>query len=219
MGTIRWMDSDIRELLRDCLPNLASQIEAETGKPITDFKNDLYPRLVAIDQQIPGIGMQFVIWDNSTPWFPFDLQFDGIIRGLSYVPYLLASVPHVVASRWVTQGFGAHIEHCIELFCRIKGLKFCKPLGHCVGSQRSAIGEPLASNILKFLSLSWNKAKHKYHTGTPDSVIPIQNSLACYFIARHLGASILEGCKQLDVVVKSVQDSYGEGRVYNRPPL
>jgi hypothetical protein len=125
----------------------------------------------------------------------------------------------VVASRWVTQGFGAHVEHCIELFCKVKGLKLYKPLGRFVDNHRSAIGEPLAGNILKFLSLSWNKAKHKYHTGTPDSVIPIQNSLACYFIARHLGASILERCKKLDAVLKAVQDSYGKGRVYNRPPL
>jgi len=213
------MDNDIKELLRDCLPSLTYQIKAETEKPITDFKNDLFPRLVAIDQQIPGIGMQFVIWDNKTPDFPFDAQFDGITRGLSYVPYLLASVPHMVASRWVTQGFGAHIEHCIELSCKVKGLKFRKPLGRCVSGKGSTVGEPLASNIHKFLSLSWNKSKHKYHTGTPDSVIPIQNSLACYFIARHLGASILEECKQLDVVVKAVQDSYREGRVYNRPRL
>jgi hypothetical protein len=87
------MDNDIRELLRDCLPKLAAQIEVETGKPITDFKNDLYPRLAAIDQQIPGTGMQFVIWDDKTPWFPFSPKFDGIIRGLSYVPYILAGVP------------------------------------------------------------------------------------------------------------------------------
>jgi hypothetical protein len=213
------MNQEIKNLLCELLPSLASLIETETEKPIIDFKNDLYPRLMAIDTQIPGVGMQYVIWDDETPDFPFSSEFDGIIRGLSYVPYLLAGVSYIVASRWVTDGFNAHVDECVKKFCAVKKLRIYKTPGARAYRNRSYIGQPLTSNILRLYHLSSNVGKHKYHTGSPESVIPIQNSLACYFIARHLGASILQRCNRLDALMQAIKSAHQQDCVYNKPRI
>lgn len=214
------MDQEIRNLLSACVPSLATTIEVEVAKPIADFKHDSYPRLAAIDEQIPGVGMHYVIWKGSTPLFPFEPRFDGIVRPLSYVPYLLASNVHpMTASRMITQDIGGHIQECVAEFCKISGLKGYPPLGRWIKDNQSALGQPLSGNILSYLSLSWNKGKHKWHTGSPDSVIPVENTLGCYFIARSLGANILEKCGQLHVVVQALQTARQRGHVYNRPEL
>lgn len=214
------MDREIGNLLHASLPALASIIGTEVNKPTTDFKHDSYPRLAAIDKQIPGIGMHYVIWKGSTPLFPFEPIFDGIVRPLSYVPYLLASNVHpMTASRMITQDIGGHIQECIAEFCKTLGLRVYTPLGRWIKNNQSALGHPLSGSILTYLSLSWNKGKHKWHTGSPDSVIPIENTLGCYFIARSLGASILEKCGRLNVVVQALQTARQQGHVYNRPEL
>lgn len=65
------MNADLERLLDACLPNLAATIKQEIVRPIKDFRNDTFPRLVSIDSQIPGIGMQFTVWKGITPYYPF----------------------------------------------------------------------------------------------------------------------------------------------------
>jgi len=140
------MEQEITKLLHECLPALASTIETETDKPITDFKQDSYPRLAVIDGQIPGVGMHYAIWKGATPLFPFEPKFDGIVRPLTYVPYLLASnVSPQMASRFITKTMGGHVEECIKEFCRTLGLKTYTPLGRWVTNNASVVGKPLFS--------------------------------------------------------------------------
>ena len=80
-----------------------------------DFRDDLYPCLSAIDEQIPGVGMQYAHWEGATPRFPFAKAFDPVVRPLSYVPYHLAApMTHSVMAREVVNDAGAHVEQCVK---------------------------------------------------------------------------------------------------------
>jgi hypothetical protein len=214
------VDQQIKALLYNCLPKLAPHIELEVDKPILNFRDDSYIRLARIDANIPGVGMHFVVWDKWTPWFPFAPEVDGIVRPLTYIPYDLAwGISPTAFSRNAAENMGGHVQECLEEFCETMNLKTCTPLGRCVNNNRSQIGEPLASHILKYNSLSWNRAKHVWHTGLPESVISWDDALVCYFIARYLGAALLSKCGKLNEVVQAVENAGKAGHFYNRPVI
>jgi hypothetical protein len=214
------MDKEIWKLLDDCLPTLAMPIKTEIEKPFGDFETEVFPRLSPLDEQIPGVGMHYAVWDNGTPWFPFDLEFDGIVRPLSYVPYNLAGERHPqTMSRYISMNLGGHVEECLKEFCSTLNLKYYTPVGKCVNWHRSSLGSTLAQRIQTFFTLSWNRGKHLWNIRKPDSVIPIEDSLACYFIARYLGATILEKCNRLDSMVAALNYAREQGKFYNRPTI
>jgi hypothetical protein len=96
------MDIKLKTLLNNCLPKLAPIIIQEVKRPIIDFKDESYPRLSAIDSNIPGIGMQYAVWSRTTPHYPFVKEFDGIVRPLRYIPYGLASnMGKDMLTRWM----------------------------------------------------------------------------------------------------------------------
>jgi len=214
------MKEKIRTLLTMCLPTLAKEIEIEVVKPIIDFKNDSYPRLAALDAQIPGVGMHYVFWEDWTPWFPFSVEFDGILRPLSYVPYLLASNVGVsTASRLITQTKGGHVQECLVEFSTVQNLRKPKIIGKWVKEYESELGQDLSIRVLDYLSSSWNVGKHNFAIGSPESVIPVAHTLAYYIIARSLGTDILIKCNRLQAVVTATKVAYDQGRFYNRPSL
>jgi hypothetical protein len=214
------MDKEVWKLLDECLPTLAMPIRIEILKPFGDFETEVYPKLSPLDEQIPGVGMHYVIWDKGTPWFPFDVEFDGIVRPLSYVPYNLAGERHPqTTSRFISMFLGGHVEECLKEFCRTLSLKYYTPAGKCVNMHRYSLDHKLAQAIQTFFTLSWNRGKHLWNTGKPDSVIPIQDTLACYFIARYLGATILQKCNRLSSVMEALNYARQQGRFYNRPTI
>lgn len=82
---------DLQSLTAMLLPaTLGSSLEATLegtkaviSHPSFDFEEDLHPQLRDFDSQIPGVGMQDVIWHEGTPMFPFSRRFEGVIRPLT----------------------------------------------------------------------------------------------------------------------------------------
>ena len=66
---------------------------------------------------------------------------------------------------------------------------------------RKRLGEELAKAIETY-GPSWNRAKHEFETGTPESVIPIQSAIGNYFAARILGTEVLTAVGHLERVVE-----------------
>jgi len=203
----------------DLAPSIAT-IATEADKAIDEFRTNLYPRVVEIDRQIPGIGMQCAVWSKTTPHYPFPGQeFDGIVRPLRYVPYKLASrIPLQMISRSVVFDSGGHLEECVKDFCRTMRLPERhyehKPLGTCTNLIKSQLRDALAQDILRFCSISWNQAKHRYRDGLPKSVISVEDAIVSYFVARILGAKVLTESGRLDAVVKAVEDARRKGEFY-----
>ena len=90
-------------------------------------------------------------------------------------------------------------EQCLKTFDR----RSKDPLGRLVQtcSVRKRLGEGLTKALQAYVP-SWNRAKHEYETGTPDSGIPIDSALGNYFAARILGAEVLKAAGCLDQVVE-----------------
>ena len=188
--------------------SLATDLESVLADPAHlasrlgwEFKTDLYPLLRELDSRIPGVGMHFVVWNGSTPLFPFPgRRFDGVLRTLRYIPYYLASqaAPQMMA-RSVAYFSGAHVEQCMKTLNR----RNKDPLGGFVRKRpvRKRLGEELAKAIETY-GPSWNRAKHEFETGTPESVIPIHNAIGSYFAARILGTEVLTAVGHLERVVE-----------------
>ena len=68
------------------LQAIRQEVPALIGRNSYVFERDLYPRLRALDIQIPGAGMHHACWDSGTPRFPFWKPFDSVVRPVSYVP-------------------------------------------------------------------------------------------------------------------------------------
>ena len=183
-----------------------------------NFKAGLYPLLRDLDSRIPGVGMHYVMWKGSTPHFPFPGRvFDGVVRGLRYVPYYLASPNFEMLARAIAECSGAHVEQCVKT---IRGAGR-KPLGALVRQRRvrMRLSEDLATAIENYVP-SWNQAKHEYGTGTPDSVVSISDAIGNYFTARVLGSKVLEAIGKLQLVVDTTRAATSCYRIGNlmEPP-
>lgn len=204
-------------LLRD----LEGALEGEPLSPRLGwgFKTGLYPVLRDLDSRIPGVGMHFAIWRGSTPHLPFPGRvFDGVVRPLRYVPYYLASPADTqMVARFIVDCSGAHVEQCVKTIRRAGR----KPLGALIRQPkvRRRLGEDLAVSIGEYVP-SWNEAKHEYGTGTPSSVVPIDDAIGNYFAARILGSKVLETAGKLQLVVdatRSATQLYRTGNLMEPP--
>ena len=131
---LRNMDSELQALIETHTNDLLDGMRKAFLQPVRSFRRDLYPILADLDSQIPGIGMQYASWSNTTPHYPFSEEFDSIVRPLRYVPYELASGgPPQLHARSIAMYSGMHLESCVKELCRVNGIRgriYCRrPLG------------------------------------------------------------------------------------------
>ena len=119
------MNSTLQELLDAHAEGVLSGLQEAFDIPIFNFRRDLYPPLCILDSQIPGIGMQYAEWSNTTPHYPFSREFDGVVRPLRYIPYKLASgISFKMMARNIVADSGGHLEECVKELCRIRGISY-----------------------------------------------------------------------------------------------
>ncbi|MDE0289920.1 MAG: hypothetical protein OXJ36_18880 [bacterium] len=208
----RWAGEHIRYEIEGTLEDLPCMLASTSY----NFRDDLYPRLSAIDEQIPGVGMQYAHWEGITPRFPFAEAFDAVVRPLSYVPYHLAApMAYSVMAREVVNDSGAHIEQCVKKLC-ITGRNRRRSLGQVINSKRAVkrLGVELVEGITQYTP-SWNAAKHDYEGSGPESVITLDDAIRNYFAARSLGAAVLKATGSLSGAVQAIEDA-ANNRVYYR---
>ena len=202
------LNSVLQSILETYAEGVFSGLEEAFDRPVLNFRRDLYPLLSLLDSRIPGIGMHYAVWSKTTPHYPFSQEFDGVVRPLRYVSYELASgVPFSMMAREIVSNSGGHLEECVEELCRVKGIKTRGSLGALVRatSVRSYLGAALTDSISQFCDISWNKAKHRYLDGSPTSVITVEDALGSYFVARALGARVLQVAGRLEDLTRSVE--------------
>lgn len=208
----RWADERISlrvERVLEMLPGVAAS-------PSYDFRSDLYPLLSAIDELIPGIGMQYARWEGRTPRFPFAKECDAVVRPLSYVPYRLAALmaPSVMA-REIVNDAGAHVEQCVKGV--VTGRYRRKPLGTLIRLPivEKRIRSELCDGISQYVP-SWNVAKHDYEGRGPESVITLEDAIRNYFVARSLGAAVLNATGLLRPAVLAIEEAANNRTYYHR---
>ena len=211
----RWAGEHIRYEIERTLEGLPRLLASTSYS----FRDDLYPRLSAIDEQIPGVGMQYAHWEGATPRFPFAKAFDPVVRPLSYVPYHLAApMTYSAMAREVVNDAGAHIEQCVKtLFITGRNRR---SLGQVINSPRvvKRLGTELVEGIAQYTP-SWNAAKHDYEGSGPESVISLDEAIRNYFSARSLGAAVLDATGSLSGVVQAIEDAANSRIYYKRGRL
>ena len=125
-------------------------------------------------------------------------------------------------TRHIVQDIGAHLEGCVKELHGVTqinqtvsprtSLGFL-PLGALAkGSPwvRKRLGNTLCRDIVQFCQLAWNHAKHEYrNNGSPDPMIPFADAVGCYFLARSLGAEVMQASGQLECVEETVMRERG----------
>jgi hypothetical protein len=215
------MNPTLTNILEAHSPGLPDHLLQALEEPIYSFRADMYPRLCQLDSLIPGIGMQYALWSETTPHYPFSSEFDGIVRPLRYVPYNLASgMDFRMIARTVALYAGAHLEECVKAFSCVKlghlrsAILMRRTLGSLARHLQPQLGNRLSGDIIAFCDISWNQAKHQYADGLPKSVIPFIDALAAYFAARMLGADVLRLAGLLESVVHAIEKARANGQIY-----
>ncbi len=165
--------------------------------------------------------MQYAVWSETTPHYPFSQEFDGVVRPLRYIPYSLASgISFKMMARQVVANSGGHLEECVKELCRVNSIPgrhySHAPLGSLVnrGHVRSLLGATLAEPISQFCRISWNQAKHQFSVGYPKSVISVEDAIGSYFVVRALGARVLIVAGRMEALTKAIEDALHSGRFY-----
>ena len=215
------MNFTLQYLLEIHATGVLSGLQEVFKRPVLNFRRDLYPSLCLLDSQIPGIGMQYAIWSETTPHYPFSQEFDGVVRPLRYVPYHLASgIPFKMMARDIVANSGGHLEECLKELCASKDMPMRDYLHASLGSLarkpqvRLLLGEKLTKAIKRFCQISWNQAKHQYSSGYPKSVISVEDAIGSYFVARALGAEVLLVANRMNALIEAIEDARRIGSIY-----
>ena len=211
------VNSVLQSILETYAEGVFSGLDEAFDRPVLNFRRDLYPLLSGLDSRIPSISMQYAIWSETTPHYPFSQEFDGVVRPLRYVPFQLASrVPFPMIAREIASNSGGHLEECVKELCRVRGINARGPLGALVraSSVRSCLSAVLSHSISQFCDISWNKAKHQYTDGRPTSIITVEDAKGSYFAARVLGARVLEVAARLEALTKAIEAARDRQSLY-----
>lgn len=215
------MNPVLQDILEDYADGVLNGLQEAFERPVLNFRRDLYPSLSLLDSQIPGIGMQYAVWSETTPHYPFSKEFDGVVRPLRYIPYSLASgISFNMMARHIVANSGGHLEECVKELCRVRGIRgrdYSRvPLGSLAtrGRVRSILGAMLADAISQFCLISWNQAKHQYSGGYPKSVISVEDAIGSYFVVRALGAKVLIVAGRMDALTKAIDDARCNRKFY-----
>ena len=191
-----------------------------------EFHPRIYDRLVAADRQIPGPGMHNAVWIPGSGYqYPFDKEYEAILRPLRYVPaYLNAASRNSVFIRSVIQTAGGHLEGCAKRLVptRAAARHHRRPLGDLLqrAPVKSALGEQLAGDMTSFTQLSINPAKHEYtNDAGQGSVFCYADAIYAYFLARRFGSAALQASGDSDSISAAVEDSTRQDRYFWGAPL
>ena len=215
------MNSELRGLLQAHTDGLIGEIDTLVQRSNRNFEQDQIPLWVQVDQQIPGPGLQYAYWKQGHgPDYPFDYEFEQVLRPLRYVVYVVYGLHDVHKpsrrTRELVSMIGSHLEGCVKDLC---GVTKCGqpefrtaflPLGGLVKRHplvRQRLGKDVCRAITSFCQLLWNPAKHDFfNQGSPDPMIPFADAVAGYFLARALGAKVLRASGRLEHVVQTIRN-------------
>ncbi len=215
----------IRKTINDFNPVLLTQLDDALKLRVTNFKRDLFPSLEKIDLEIPGAGLQYVIWKGHEAKYPFPgFDFDPISRPMKYIPtYLASGVKFPGMARFIAHLSGGHLENCIQAFCEKQFPSDSRYLTMPLGTLalRPILIELLGSDITEptheLARALVNKAKHEFRTDSPLPVISFPNALGGYFASRILGFQILQKAGLFDIYVEAIRSAFEKRIVYTFP--
>ena len=211
--------SRLEELARSWLPD-ADHVLTELSRLRTaaaPFKPQVHDFLVGIDREIPGAGIHTAIWQTPDQYhFPFDYEFERVLRPLRYIPAYLSLAWHdSIHVRAVVSTTTAHLEGCIK---KALGKDTARqPLGSLLGTSaaKRLVGEEQTAGMTEFVRLVGNPSKHEYtNDRSRGPVFIYEDAVFAYFLARRFGANALMASGQVDELVASTADATRQDRYF-----
>ena len=210
-----------REHLGDLLPTLERVIALQaSGAP---FQPEALKLLVEADQTIRGAGTHTSVFvDDRRYDFPFDADFESVIRPLRYsLAELGSAYAQATSARSAVQTAAGHLEGCLKALCG--GRHSRKPLGallkHTPDAAKRLDGD-LRNAMIRFTDQAANPAKHDFtNTDGPIPLFSFADAVYAHYLARRFGAAVLDACGQLDPLIAAVDQAAERDSIFFGGPL
>ena len=169
-------------------------VEIEGAVEFIEKKKDAYVDLLAIDRQIPGLGLHNVSERTEDGWLSgcYNVEDRPIFRGIQYVEAHLWSLGLEWLSRQIVTESCYHVEGSLKRRLAVKGNL---SVGRILGHRDAQTLDPDLRGILEYLnSAIYNNAKHTIENIELDAhMFSVADALAVYLVCRVLGSRILKG--------------------------
>ena len=187
-----------------------------------NYEHHVFPPLFEADRQIPGTGIHSAVWtDQHSYRFPFDKDFEAVLRPLRYIPdYLRIACTNTLFFRCSVEMAGAHLEGCVKSAARAHGVperRLRIPLGTLLGSRfvKDLLDQDDIADMVTFTHLALNPAKHDFVNDEHQGPVFIyEDAVYAYFLARHFGSIALQASGGLDSLIEAVSDSARHDRYF-----
>ncbi len=168
------------------------------------YQHHVFPHLIEADQQIPGAGIHSAVRTDQHGYrFPFDKDFEAVLRPLRYIPdYLGIACTNDLFFRCSVEMAGAHLEGCVKYAARTHGAperRLRVPLGTLLDSRfaKDLLDPHDIPDMASFTRQAINPAKHDFSNGQHQGpVFLYEDAVYAYFLARHFGYIALAGQRQ-----------------------
>lgn len=186
------------------------------------YHHHIFPSLIRADRQIPGAGIHSAVKTARHGYrFPFDEDFEAVLRPLRYIPdYLGMACTNDLFFRCSVEMAGAHLKGCVKRAARAHGVperRLRIPLGTIIGSRFATdlLDEDEIADMKSFTQLALNPAKHEFVNDQHQGPVFIyEDAVYAYFLARHLGSVTLQASGSLDSLIAAVTDSARQDRYF-----
>lgn len=213
-----------RAHLVDLLPDLDRVIDLQgSGAP---FQPEPLRLLLEADMSIPGAGTHHSVFvDDNNYVYPFDAEFEAVIRPLRYsLAEIGGAYAHSTSARFAVQTAAAHLEGCLKALCGPRYIR--RPLGALLHTReaKTLLESDIRDAMAGFTEQAANPAKHEYaNTDGPIPLFSFADTIYAHFLARRLGTAALGDRGQINAAVAAVEEaternSYFRGAHLPIPP-
>ena len=186
------------------------------------YQHHIFPHLIEADRQIPGAGIHSAVRTDQHGYrFPFDRDFEAVLRPLRYIPdYLGIACTNDLFFRCSVEMAGAHLEGCVKSAGRTHGAperQLRVPLGTLLGSRfaKDLLDQDDIADMASFTRLAINPAKHDFTNDQHQGPVFIyEDAVYAYFLARHFGSIALQASGSLNTLIAAVTDSARHDRYF-----
>ena len=184
------------------------------------YSEDVLPVLLGADKLIDGAGTHHSVLLGDRYCYPYNEEFEGVLRPLRYVIAELGlSYKRMHSARFFVQNSGGHLEGCLKMVSskRLQG----KPLGTLLGhkSVQARFASLPLNAMISFTKSAVNPAKHDYHGQGPEPLFLFADAVYSYFLARHFGALLLGAANKLEPLISAITRATEDQSFFRGDPL
>ena len=209
-------------LLTNISPSVLANVQRiiQMYEQSAPFRGEVVPLLLETDRLIPGAGAHHSLFKDDNYCYPFNEEFEGVLRPLRYVIAEMGLVyKKMHSARFFVQNSGGHLEGCLKAVCSQRLQR--KPLGTLLRHRSVQLRfESLPLNaMISYTESAVNPAKHDYRGQGPEPLFLFADAVYSYFLARHFGALVLGAVNKIEPLIRAVTKATQDQNFFRGDPL